>query len=171
MRRGKQSLLYSAPRIARDREKGRCLWSPGLLGGLAGGRVRSRDSRGIPKKRSCSLNFFLGLRVLTICNTTTGENVSLKNSPFRKLQNLLFQFIPRRVRFSYKSQLFFNDSENHIKSSLRSRLAFLFDFALVNICPMCFINICKRHFFLIPLSNKIIFFESLENSKTSVKPM
>jgi hypothetical protein len=45
-------------RIARDRERarGECLWSPGLLGGLAGGRVRSRNSRGIPKKKSCSLN-------------------------------------------------------------------------------------------------------------------
>ena len=26
------------------------------MGGLAGGRVRSRDSRGIPKKKTCSLN-------------------------------------------------------------------------------------------------------------------
>ena len=26
------------------------------MGGLAGGRVRSRNSRGIPKKKSCSLN-------------------------------------------------------------------------------------------------------------------
>ena len=116
------------------------------MGGLAGGRVRSRMSRGIPKKRSCSLNEFPGLRVQTIYNITTGENVSLKNSPFRKLQKFTFQFVARRVRFSYKSQLFFNDSENHIKSSLRSRLAFLFDFALFNICPMCFINTCKRHF-------------------------
>mgnify|MGYP005699193415 CR=1 FL=1 len=27
-----------------------------FMGGLAGGRVRSRNSRGIPKKKSCSLN-------------------------------------------------------------------------------------------------------------------
>ena len=53
--------------IARDREKarGECLWSPGLMGGLAGGRVRSRNSRGIPKKKSCSLNSGLpGSRVI-----------------------------------------------------------------------------------------------------------
>ena len=27
-----------------------------VMGGLAGGRVRSRNRRGIPKKKSCSLN-------------------------------------------------------------------------------------------------------------------
>ena len=47
-----------APGVARYREeaRGECLRSPGFLGGLAGGRVRSRDSRGIPKKGACSLN-------------------------------------------------------------------------------------------------------------------
>ena len=45
------------PSRARPREgERRCLWSPGLMGGLAGGRVRSRNRRGIPKKKSCSLN-------------------------------------------------------------------------------------------------------------------
>ena len=53
--REKQSLHDSAPRLARDREKARRnFWSPGLMGGLTRGRVRSRNSRGIPKKRSRS---------------------------------------------------------------------------------------------------------------------
>ena len=48
---------------AQPREgKKRLLRSPGFMGGLAGGRVRSRMSRGIPKKRSCSLN--IGSRLL-----------------------------------------------------------------------------------------------------------
>ena len=34
----------------------RCRWSPRRLGGLTGGRVRSRDSRGIPKKEAWSLD-------------------------------------------------------------------------------------------------------------------
>jgi len=35
------------------------------MGGLAGGRVRSRDSRGIPKKKTCSLNtVYPALRVI-----------------------------------------------------------------------------------------------------------
>ena len=64
MRRGNRSPRDSALGVARDREKarGECLWSPGLMGGLAGGRVRSRKSRGIPQKKSCSLN--LGNSVL-----------------------------------------------------------------------------------------------------------
>jgi len=46
---------FSTPRLARDREKARRnFWSPGLMGGLAGGRVRSRNRRGIPKKKSRS---------------------------------------------------------------------------------------------------------------------
>ena len=50
---------------ARPREgERRCLWSPRLLGGLAGGRVRSRKSRGIPKKRSSSRHSFPGSRVI-----------------------------------------------------------------------------------------------------------
>ena len=41
------------PWNAQPREdESRCLWSPRLLGGLAGGRVRSRNRRGIPKKKS-----------------------------------------------------------------------------------------------------------------------
>ena len=58
-RRGNRSPRDSALGVARDREKarGECLWGPGLMGGLAGGRVRSRNRRGIPKKKSCSLNF------------------------------------------------------------------------------------------------------------------
>jgi hypothetical protein len=45
------------PSRARPREgERRCLWSPGLMGGLAGGRVRSRNRRGIPKKESRSRN-------------------------------------------------------------------------------------------------------------------
>ena len=43
------------------------------MGRAKGGRVRSRKSRGIPQKKSCSLNSGLGTRVLIICNTTTGE--------------------------------------------------------------------------------------------------
>ena len=50
------------------------LWSPRLMGGLARGRVRSRDSRGIPKKRSRSRNTVKpGLTVLIIYNSTTGK--------------------------------------------------------------------------------------------------
>ena len=97
------------------------------MGGLAGGRVRSRNSRGIPKKKSCSLNTGLpGLTVLIICNSTAGEIGSEKRPPYLELSNLLFNLIAPRVQFSYKSQLFFNDSENHIKSSLRTRLALFF---------------------------------------------
>ena len=37
------------------------------MGGLAGGRVRSRNRRGIPKKKSCSLNSVnSALRVIRI---------------------------------------------------------------------------------------------------------
>ena len=35
-----------------------------FMGGLAGERVRSRNSRGIPKKKSCSLNSGPGSRVI-----------------------------------------------------------------------------------------------------------
>ena len=106
---------------ARPREgERRCLWSPRLLGGLAGGRVRSRKSRGIPKKRSSSRHSFPGSSVLNICNISTGEIGSEKRSPFLKLQNLLFNLIAPRVQNSYKNQLFFIDSEKHIKSSLRT---------------------------------------------------
>ena len=70
--------------IARDREKarGECFWSPGLMGGLAGGRVRSRNSRGIPKKKSCSLNCDPGLRVLIIYNMGAPEIFNFWNPPF-----------------------------------------------------------------------------------------
>ena len=66
--REKQSLHDSAPRVARDREKARRnVWSPGLMGGLTRGRGRSRNSRGIPKKKSCSLNSMdSALRVIRI---------------------------------------------------------------------------------------------------------
>jgi hypothetical protein len=113
------------PSRARPREgERRCLWSPGLMGGLAGGRVRSRNRRGIPKKRSRSRNTAVpGLTVLNICNSTAGEICSEKCSPFLQLSNLLFDLITPRSQFSYKSPLFFNDSEKHIKSSLRTRLA------------------------------------------------
>ena len=61
----------------RNREKARG-WSPRLLGGLAGGRVRSRNRRGIPKKKSCSLKHRPGSK----SNTATGEiefNMLVKN--------------------------------------------------------------------------------------------
>ena len=45
------------------------------MGGLAGGRVRSRNSRGIPKKKSCSLNEFPGSK----SNTAAGE-IELKKA-------------------------------------------------------------------------------------------
>ena len=52
------------------------------MGGLAGGRVRSICKRGIPKKKSCSLNTAVpGLTVLNICNTSIGEIGSEKCSP------------------------------------------------------------------------------------------
>ena len=48
-------LKNAPPSRARPREgERRCLWSPGLMGGLAGGRVRSICKRGIPKKKSRS---------------------------------------------------------------------------------------------------------------------
>ena len=65
----------------------------------------------------------LGLTVLNICNSTAGEIGSEKCSPFLQLSNLLFDLITPRSQFLYKSPLFFNDSEKHIKSSLRTRLA------------------------------------------------
>ena len=133
----------------------RCLWSPGLLGGLAGGRVRARNSRGIPKKKSCILSTDPVFRVLIICNSTAGEIGSEKRPPYLELSNLLFNLIAPRVQFSYKSQLFFNDSENHIKSSLRTRHKKKLK------------NISKTNVIL----TLLVFFESLENSKTSVKPI
>ena len=36
------------------------------MGGLAGGRVRARNSRGIPKKKSCILSTDPALRVITL---------------------------------------------------------------------------------------------------------
>ena len=98
---------------------------------------------------------FLSLRVLNICNIATGEIGSEKRSPFLKLQNLLFKLIAPRVRNSYKNQLFFIDSENHIKSSLRTS------------SKKNFKNDSKNNEIL----KSIVFFESLENSKTSVKPI
>ncbi len=97
----------------------------------------------------------LGLRVLIICNSTAGEIGSEKRSPFLKLQNLLFNLIAPRVQNSYKNQLFFNDSENHLKSSLRTS------------SNKNFKNDSKNNEIL----KSIVFFESLENSKTSVKPI
>ena len=77
------------------------------MGGLAGGRVRSICKRGIPKKKSCSLNTAVpGLTVLNICNSTAGEIGSEKCSPFIQLSNLLFDLITHRSQFSYKSPLF-----------------------------------------------------------------
>ena len=81
------------------------------------------------------------------------EIFDLWNPLFLKLSNLLFNLLAPRSQFSYKSQLFFNDSENHIKSSLRTRL------------EKTFKNVSKTPVIRILL----VFFESLENSKTSVK--
>ena len=122
MRREKKSLHDSAPwSRARPREGKKIIfWSPRLLGGLAGGRVRSRNRRGIPKKKSCSLNPLPGLRVLIICNSAAKEIGSEKRPLFLKLSNSLFNLIAARSQFSYKTQLFFNNSENHRKSSLRT---------------------------------------------------
>ena len=64
-----------------------------------------------------------GLTVLNICNTTAGEFGSENCSPFLQLSNLLFDLIAPRSQLSYESPLFFNDSEKHIKSSVRTRLA------------------------------------------------
>ena len=61
---------FRTPRSnARPREgERRCLWSPRLMGGLAGGRVRSRDSRGIPKKRSggAATRAYPALRIIRV---------------------------------------------------------------------------------------------------------
>ena len=54
----------------------------------------------------------LGLRVLTIYNTTPGEILS-SDGPFFFLQNSLFDLITRCSRFYHKFQWFFNDSEIH----------------------------------------------------------
>ena len=64
----------------------------------------------------------LSLRVLIICNSAAREIGSEKRPLFLKLSNLLFNLIAPRFQFSYKTQLFFNNSENHRKSSLRTRL-------------------------------------------------
>jgi len=90
------------------------------FGGPAGG---SRAWKGASPPSSVfhmTRRAFLSLRVLNICNISTGEIGSEKRSPFLKLQNLLFTLIAPRVQNSYKNQLFFIDSENHIKSSLRT---------------------------------------------------
>ena len=63
----------------------------------------------------------------------------------------------------------FNDFENHTKSSLRNRLGFSFDFAVFCTFDKCFVRICKRPFFLMSSCNKIVFFELLKNSKTSIE--
>ena len=65
---------------------------------------------------------FLSLSVLIICNSAAGEIGSEKRSPFLKLSNSLFNLIAPRSQFSYKTQLFFYNSENHIKYSLRTCL-------------------------------------------------
>ena len=94
-----------------------------------------------------------GLSVLIICNSAAKEIGSEKRPLFLKLSNWLFNLIAARSRFSYKTQLFFNNSENHIKSSLRTRL------------QKAFKNISKT-----PENWKsLVFFKTLENSKTSVK--
>ena len=46
--------------------------------------------------------------------------------PFVELQNLLFYSLLGVLDFIYKTQWFFNVSEIHKKSSLRTRLALLF---------------------------------------------
>ena len=66
---------------------------------------------------------FLSLRVLIICNSAAEEIGAETCPPFLHLSNLLFNLIAARSQFPYKTQCFFNDSENHIKSSLRTRLA------------------------------------------------
>ena len=96
---------------------------------------------------------FLSLRVLIICNSAAKEIGSEKRPLFLKLSNWLFNLIAARSRFSYKTQLFFNNSENHRKSSLRTRL------------EKTLKNISKT-----PENWKsLVFFKTLENSKTSVK--
>ena len=66
--------------------------------------------------------------------------------PFLELQNLLFYSLLGVLDFIYKTQWFLNVSEIHKKTSLRTRLALLFFFTLFYLCPMCFINACKRPF-------------------------
>jgi hypothetical protein len=63
----------------------------------------------------------------------------------------------------------FNDFENRTKSSLRNALGFSFDFAVFCTFDKCFVRICKRPFFLMLSCNKIVFFELLKNSKTSIE--
>ena len=122
----------------------------GPAGGSAPGRVHSP-----PRLFQDMTRRAFRLRVLRICNSTAGEIGSEKRPPYLELSNLLFNLIAPRVQFSYKSQLFFNDSENHIKSSLRTRH------------KQKLKNISKTNVIL----TLLVFFESLENSKTSVKPM
>ena len=66
---------------------------------------------------------FSVFRVVDICNTAAREIGAETRPPFLHLSNLLLNRIAPRSQFPYKTQWFFNDSENHIKSSLRTRLA------------------------------------------------
>ena len=68
--------LLRSPTRARPREgEKRCLWSPGLMGGLARGRVRSETEKRDPEKEIAERQLCEpGLIVLMIYNTATGEN-------------------------------------------------------------------------------------------------
>ena len=125
------------------------------FGGPAGGSRAWKGASPPNQVFHMTRRAFLSLRVLIICNIATGEIGSEKRSPFLKLQNLLFNLIAPRVQMCYKFQLFFNDSENHIKSSLRTGL------------QKHIKNDSKNH----QIFKLSVFFESLKNSKTSLKPI
>ena len=93
------------------------------------------------------------LRVLIICNSAAKEIGSEKRPLFLKLSNSLFNLIAARSQFSYKTQLFFNNSENHRKSSFRTRLQKAFK--IISKTPENW--------------KSLVFFKTLVNSETLAK--
>ena len=115
----------STLRLARDREKARRnFWSPRLMGGLTRGRGRSRNSRGIPKKKSRSRHSV---------NSVLQYLIYIIQAEGRSAPKNVLKIISSQIYFSTSSlfvlsfptnpHCFFNDSEKHIKSSVRTRLA------------------------------------------------
>ena len=119
-------LICAEPREGQER----IFWSPRLMGGLAGGRVRSRNSRGIPKKKSCSLNTGLpGSRVIQAQGKSSSRRL-VKNwcKWVRKMkisQNLCVQLTADQ--FSYLRQVKAYPGMHSLCLSIRFRESLLAD--------------------------------------------
>ena len=90
VRREKQSLHYSAPRLARNREKARKNFQESSTYGRVneGEGENCLKSRRFPIKRTaCAYGCKPGVSVLNICNTTTGEICAETCPPSLSLQN------------------------------------------------------------------------------------